>query len=107
IGYLGTMVAYAQDTEQGYHQYKGEVIDSNTKKPLVFATISLGGTNISTVTNAEGQFSLKVPNDVQGDHILITFLGYRSKSIPLLQFSEDQNRIPMEVSVTELPEVDI
>ncbi len=107
IGYLGTMVAYAQDTEQGYHQYKGEVIDSNTKKPLVFATISLGGTNISTVTNAEGQFSLKVPDDVQGDHILITFLGYRSKSIPLLQFSEDQNRIPMEVSVTELPEVDI
>ena len=107
IGCFGTTVAYAQDNQQSYHQYKGEVIDSNTKKPLVFATIALGGTNISTITNTEGQFSLKVPDDVKGDHVLISFLGYKSKSIPLLQLSEDQNRIPMEVSVTELPEVNI
>ena len=107
IGFLGTTFTYAQDDQQNYRQYRGEVIDSDTKKPLVFATIALGGTNISTVTNTEGQFSLKVPDDVNSDHVLISFLGYKSKSIPLLQFSEDENQIPLEVSVTELPEVNI
>lgn len=39
-----------------FTSYRGEVTDSETKKPLVFATLSVEGTNISTVTNTEGNF---------------------------------------------------
>ncbi|KAG1654379.1 23S rRNA pseudouridine(2604) synthase [Nymphon striatum] len=44
--------------------YKGEVIDVANKKPLVFATLTISDTNISTITNTEGQFALKVPADI-------------------------------------------
>jgi len=44
-----------------YVQYKGSVIDQDTRTPLAFASLSLEGTNIATVTNSDGEFSLKVP----------------------------------------------
>lgn len=107
IGYPGTGIVQAQEDQQNYDQYKGEVIDSDTKKPLVFATIALEGTNISTITNTEGQFLLKVPKNSETDNVTVSFLGYKSRVIPLLQFNGNDNRISLEVSVTKLPEVNI
>ncbi|MCG2462439.1 carboxypeptidase-like regulatory domain-containing protein [Flavobacteriaceae bacterium F89] len=107
IGLVGSTNAFAQDDQQNYRQYKGEVVDSDTNKPLVFATIGLDGTNISTVTNTEGQFLLKVPEKTEGDKVVVSFLGYKSKIVPLLQLNRERNRIPLEISVTELPEVNI
>ena len=45
---------------ESYIEYKSTVVDRKTGTPLVFAHISVVGTNISTVTNTEGQFSLKI-----------------------------------------------
>lgn len=90
-----------------YNQYKGEVVDSKTKKPLVFATISLDGTNISTISNTEGEFSLKIPKNITNGNVLISFLGYSTKLIAVAQLKKEKNIILLEVSVTELSEVDI
>src|SRR5690606_11119142 len=85
IGYSGTNVVHAHKDQHNYGQYKGEVIDSDTNKSLVFATISLDGTHISTVTNTEGQFLLKVPARTHSDRVIISFLGYWTKVVPLVQ----------------------
>ncbi|NNJ89888.1 MAG: carboxypeptidase-like regulatory domain-containing protein [Eudoraea sp.] len=90
-----------------FASYKGEVIDSETKKPLVFATLTVEGTNISTVTNTEGNFLLKVPTDSQSESLVITFLGYSSKTVSLASLNEENNEIALDVLVTELPEVSI
>lgn len=57
-----------------FRQYNGEVEDSQSKNPLVFATITLEGTNISTVTNTEGQFSIKIPENLANGNLTISFL---------------------------------
>ncbi|HZJ19832.1 MAG TPA: carboxypeptidase-like regulatory domain-containing protein [Pricia sp.] len=115
----GTQSAFAffQDIQQerqdqSFKQYKGEVTGADSNKSLVFATIAIEGTNVSTITNADGEFSLKVPNDMVNDamnsNVLVSFLGYRTKSIPLAQFDENgNNKIALSVSVTELPEVNV
>ncbi|WP_297764236.1 carboxypeptidase-like regulatory domain-containing protein [uncultured Muriicola sp.] len=90
-----------------YTSYKGVVIDSETNKPLVFATLTVEGTNISTVTNTEGNFLLKVPTNIQSESLIITFLGYGTKTVSLASLQEDNNKISMDVLVTELPEVKI
>jgi len=97
----------ADEQEINYKQYKGEVRDSETKKPLIFAELSVDGTNISTISNTEGEFALKVPNNLLNGNLLVTFLGYKSKLMPLAQLKEGKNKIYMEVSIVELSEVSL
>ena len=110
-GFTGIFKAEAfQDSPQqevAFKQYKGEVMDSQTKSPLVFATLTLEGTNISTVTNTEGEFLLKIPLNTSQGNILVSFLGYQTKLIPLGQMKENNNKIGLDISVTELSEVNL
>ncbi len=99
--------AFYQDEGKDFKEYKGEVVDADSNKALVFANLALEGTNITTITNTEGEFSLKVPAGIVDGNIEVSFLGYRTKHIPLVQFKESHNRILMEVSVVELSEVNI
>ncbi|MFH6601902.1 carboxypeptidase-like regulatory domain-containing protein [Maribacter algicola] len=108
IGALYNANAFFQETaNQDYEQYKGEVLDSETNKPLVFASLALEGSNISTITNTEGEFSLKVPENIAQGNVSITFLGYKNRSIPLAQFKKEDNKIMMEVSVVQLSEINL
>ena len=112
IGVTGTHKASAffQDDQQqdiSFNQYKGEVMDAANKKPLVFATLTIEGTNISTITNTEGEFALKVPKEITEGNVTVSFLGYKDKIVPLAQFGSNNNKILMEVSIMELSEVNI
>ncbi len=99
---------YAQQDEQiAYNEYKGDVLDKDSKKPLVFATLTVKGTNISTVTNSEGEFALKVPKNIADAIVDVSFLGYKPRTIPLKEFKGKNSKIFMEVSVTVLSEVNI
>lgn len=93
--------------ELDFKQYKGKVTDSQSNAPLIFANIALKGTNISTITNTEGEFLLKVPKNTSDANVLISFLGYKTKIIPLNQMRASKNKITLDVSVTELAEVNI
>ncbi len=108
---IGGAVARGQEaggeTEQGFRSYQGVVRDSDTREELVFATLTLEGQNISTVTNAEGEFLLKIPETLSEGTVLVSFLGYTSRAVPLDQFEEEDTEILLEVSVTPLEEVDI
>jgi len=90
-----------------YNQYKGEVVDSENSKPLVFATLTLEGSNISTITNSEGKFLLKIPTSINQGNIIVAFLGYKNSIIPLEQLKENKNKIALTVSITKLDEVDV
>ncbi len=110
IGGIHNASAFFQDEEQeisSFKQYKGEVLDDDTQKPLVFATLTIEGSNISTITNTEGQFALKVPDAMSEGNVLVSFLGYKSRIIPLSQFSDGNNEIKLKVSITELAEVNL
>jgi hypothetical protein len=96
-----------QPVSRDFLQFQGEVLDAETREPLVFATLILEKQNISTITNSEGEFLLKVPKEVEGGKVEISFLGYTSRVIPLSQFSEEGNEITLTQSVTSLPEVDV
>lgn len=96
-----------QEQETSFNQYQGKIIDSETNNPLVFASLSIENTNISTVSNTEGYFSLKVPEDIREGQVVVSFLGYKTKTIPLSQLKENKNEIELEVSFTELSEVSL
>ncbi|SFR49579.1 CarboxypepD_reg-like domain-containing protein [Robiginitalea myxolifaciens] len=99
---------HSQETSaDDFRQFRGEVVDAETGDPLVFATLALTAENISTVTNSDGKFLLKVPNDITTGTLSISFLGYTSKSMALEDLQENNNRIALNVNVLNLPEVDV
>ncbi len=109
VHYDSTAAIYFQDDLQktSFKQYKGEVLDKDSRKPLVFATLSLEGTNISTISNTEGEFALKIPTNISEGNVLISFLGYKTRTIPLTDLTNGNNKIFMEVSALELTEVNL
>ncbi|MBT8298308.1 MAG: carboxypeptidase-like regulatory domain-containing protein [Maribacter sp.] len=112
IGVLGIPEASAfyqvpQEQDLNYNQYKGKIMDANSKKPLILATLSIEDTNISTISNTEGEFILKVPKTMEEANVLISFLGYKTKLVPLSQFSANNTKIYMDVSVVQLSEVSL
>lgn len=93
--------------ETSFKEYSGEILDSETKKPLVFATLTLEDSNVSTITNTDGEFLLKIPNTSTGKKIIISFLGYRTISRPILELKKENNEILMTESVVKLSEVNL
>ncbi|AIM59139.1 hypothetical protein IX49_00810 [Cellulophaga lytica] len=102
--FLGLPTVNAQE----FNQYKGEILDSDSKKPLVFATLSIAGSNISSISNAEGKFSLKVPNEMSTGDLVVYFLGYKTKKIDLKTLKKSgNNKIFLNITVTALSEINI
>jgi len=90
----------------GFKRYKGLVMDSKSKTPLVFASITVNGTNISTISNSQGEFTLKVPKDLTNRQVTISFLGYTSKVLNLTDLKNDST-IKLETYIEELDEIKI
>jgi hypothetical protein len=90
-----------------YIEYKGKVVESKKGQPIASAYLSVNGTNISTITNNEGEFSLKVPEDIAGAMVTISYLGYQSKILPLDYFKKENTRIELDEAVQELSEISI
>ena len=64
-------------------EVSGKVKNSKNKKPLVNAEISIVGTNIGTVTNTDGFFSLKLPQDITSNGLKVDLIGYEGVSLPI------------------------
>lgn len=85
----------AQQDTLSFVRYKGSVRDSETRKPLVFATISLNGTNIVTISNSEGEFLLKVPKNLVDAKVTVSYIGYKSSEFNLSDFRPENNQIEL------------
>ena len=92
---FGAAIPDEQTTEDSlsYKAYTGKILDSKTKKPVVFANVILKGTSIGTVTNADGDFLIKAPAKSDVQVIEITHIGYETKLIKLLELQGEQSSI--------------
>ncbi len=90
-----------------YVTCRGLVTDMLNGQPLAFASVQVEGTNISTVTNTEGSFVMKIPVVYKSSNLLVSFLGYKNKSIPVSDFNGEFNRLDLEVSPISLPDVNV
>ncbi|RKO72406.1 SusC/RagA family TonB-linked outer membrane protein [Sphingobacterium puteale] len=72
---LTTFTAVAQTRE-----LKGKVVDEH-QSPLTGATIKVKGSTTATTTDAEGAFSLNIPNDAKS--LEVSYIGYTLKEVPI------------------------
>lgn len=83
----------------------GRVTDLRTEKPLSFATIALLGTSQGSITNLQGEFSFKLPLNLQDPMLVISYMGYKSMLYPVSYPIEDEIEIGLEKELIPLQEV--
>lgn len=84
---------------------EGQVIDSNTKDPLVGATVIIQGSTTGTITDYDGNFSLAIPNE--SATLVIKYVGYKDFSINYMGGKKSLGVIKLEPDAIGLVEVNV
>lgn len=94
-----------RDTTNNYIEIAGKVIDSETNKPIVFATVFLTGTSVATVTNTDGEFIIKVPVNKQSGSVSFTHLGYENIAVQISQLLSNTTEVKLKTVNLPIDEV--
>lgn len=93
--------------QNDFTEYSGKVVNGKSNIVLEAVNLSINKTNISTITNSEGEFILKVENKYLDSKVVISLLGYNTRVLPLSELTNLENKIKLYSAVTALSEVSI
>ncbi|WP_136480653.1 carboxypeptidase-like regulatory domain-containing protein [Cognatitamlana onchidii] len=93
-------------TDEAFTELKGKVVDAQSKKPLVFTDVVVNNSNISTVTNTEGEFLIKIPERLLAETIIVSHLGFEKKEFNISAMDK-LKEIVLNPVVTTLNEISI
>lgn len=85
-------------------ELRGKVADFLTYQPIESASVYLENTTIGSISNADGNFVLKVPQQHLQDTLVISSIGYKSFKVVISEF-ENGSDIFLEEDVASLDEV--
>lgn len=103
----GSIGNKAKQDPQSFITIKGKVVDNETGLPLVFAGVTVKENNVATVTNLDGEFSLKLTSPVTAKTLEISFVGYKNQTVPISSFKENGAtlKIPMVPATISIQEI--
>jgi hypothetical protein len=87
------------------HVLSGKVIDAETSEPLPFATVGISHSGRGMVTNNNGDFILKVTDEVLNDTLSVSYVGYINRRIPVRSMPGNVMTIGMERDFIPIPEI--
>lgn len=88
--FLVTSFVSAQ-SEESLITINGIVKDQRNRTTLEYVNISVPGTNIGTITNTDGEFSLKVGKAYKDLYLEISHIGYITSKLPLKPTNGDKH----------------
>lgn len=87
---------------------RGRVLASDTRDPLSNASVTVGNLNISSVTNQDGYFTLRVPASAKNSRLIIRYLGYENLEVPVVTLiDKPNNHIMLIPSFIELGPLEV
>jgi hypothetical protein len=89
--------------QQNIITIKGKVVDAEKRTPLVFATVAVVETNVSIITNIDGEFTLKISESVTSKNLEVTYLGYKNKTIPISDLKNNGAKNIIELESAPIP----
>ena len=92
------VVAWAQ----GSLLVTGIVKDKESRKALTNVNIAVQGSNVGTVTNADGVFSLKVSQEELSRGVVVSHLGYQNTLVSAEALTKSQKRLTIWLTPTVL-----
>jgi hypothetical protein len=83
----------------------GKITDEESGDPLPFATIGLKNRAKGTISNNSGEFGLNVASDLLNDTLVVSYLGYFRREIPVNQAIGNNMTISMKREFISIPEI--
>ena len=84
----------------------GMVRDQSSKEVLQFASISISGKPIGTISNLQGEFDFHFSNEYRNEILVVSMLGYKNYEAPVWSFENTSALIiELERSSTYLKEL--
>jgi hypothetical protein len=90
-----------------FYTVSGVVKDSRSKKKIEYVTVSALGTDVGTITNAEGEFTLKLNDTLKVNEIELSCLGYFNTKITIFKNDAPNQVFYLNPQFIALKEVDI
>jgi uncharacterized protein (UPF0248 family) len=88
-----------------YRKIQGTITSKNRKDPLPYANVGIRGKHIGTITNLDGKFSLSISSKNIHDTLVISYLGYKNKEIPVAGIKNNEIDIQLNEDFISLQEV--
>ncbi|TVQ92860.1 MAG: hypothetical protein EA393_03060 [Bacteroidetes bacterium] len=86
-------------------QVQGRILDGETGNSLPFASIFLKGRSVGVTSNQDGNFKIRINDFNDSDSLQISYVGYKSRVIPISLLIEGFHEIYLDVDVVSLQEV--
>lgn len=80
----------------------GTIVDSINHEPIPYASIALIGEYVGTVSNENGEFSLKIPVEQKNARVAVSSLGYENYTFSALHNSDTIRLYPAVISIQEV-----
>ncbi len=92
-------------TVQAQKNISGTVTDAQTGETLPSTNILIQDTYRGTISNADGTFSLSIPDSLLPATLLVRYIGYQSATRTITAESSSQQNFALEPAVTEMQEI--
>lgn len=78
---------------------EGIVINASTLEPIPFANIGILYTEVGTLSNEDGSFSVRIPKNYINGNLIFSSVGYEKSEIQIKTVKTSE---PLEVALTEI-----
>jgi hypothetical protein len=83
----------------------GVILDGESSEPLPYATIAFKHEGKGTVSNSNGEFGFKISPENYSDTVIVSYLGYFAREIPVQQSLGNNFRVAMRREFISIPEI--
>lgn len=97
----------AQNENDSFFTVTGLLKDAKTNEKIIYATISVPGTGIGTVSNSEGEFILKVSKASNIDVFEVSHLSYATRQFKISESLGKEKTFFLEPQAIMLKEISI
>jgi hypothetical protein len=104
---LSTKTTKQGEDTLSYVSFKGRIVDAQTRKPLIFASVTVEDENTATITNLDGEFQIKISKESKSQNLFVSFLGYYNLAYPLSKLKADGNILELQPAIITLNEVQV
>lgn len=103
-----SVLTFAQGGVKVAHTIKGKVVNAKSNRPVSYTNIGLEGTYYGTASDGEGNFELKIPENMVEKAIYFSAVGFKTKQFPVKDlFGKEFTVVKMQAQSYGVDEVDV
>jgi len=100
---ISFVLIFSTHTYAQYTKVRGIIVDSISREPLPFVSISFKGTNAGTISDIDGKYFIE--SRISSDYIEASFVGYKNKTLKVNRNSFQTINFELIPDVLQLQEI--